>query len=296
SCVYCQLGRTKAMASEPAEYYDPADIRDQVVEKVDSASKAGERIDYLTFVADGEPTLDIHLGREIGMIRSAGIRVAVITNSSLIWRESVQENLLGADWVSVKIDSVQETPWRRINRPHRSLDLRKILDGIQRFRGRFQGTLVTETMLVRDLNDSDDQISAVSEFIGRLPVDTSYLSVPIRPPAERGVEQPSEETLVRAHQIMSSRIGRVEFLIGYEGNAFALTGDAEKDILSITAVHPMREDAVAEFLKKAKSGRSVVDRLVDRDLLVRKEFQGHIFYARRLYAPRDNEKRAARME
>ncbi len=38
----------------------------------------------------------------------------------------------------------------------------------------------------------------------------------------------------------------------YEGNAFAATGDAAADLLSITAVHRLREDAVAALL--ARSG------------------------------------------
>lgn len=40
----------------------------------------------------------------------------------------------------------------------------------------------------------------------------------------------------------------MEYLIGYEGNDFAFTGNIEQDLLSVTAVHPMREDAVNEML------------------------------------------------
>lgn len=53
---------------------------------------------------------------------------------------------------------------------------------------------------------------------------------------------------------------QVEYLIGYEGDAF--TGDIEKDILSITAVHPMREEAVRTMLSQAGSSWEVVDRLM----------------------------------
>ena len=66
----------------------------------------GESIDYLTFVSDGEPTLDINLGHAIQLLKPLGIKIAGITNASLIWREDVREELLKADWVSLKMDSV----------------------------------------------------------------------------------------------------------------------------------------------------------------------------------------------
>jgi wyosine [tRNA(Phe)-imidazoG37] synthetase (radical SAM superfamily) len=58
------------------------------------------------------------------------------------------------DWVSLKIDSAIESIWHKTDRPHRSLQLNAILDGMLEFRKIYQGELVTETMLVKDTNDS----------------------------------------------------------------------------------------------------------------------------------------------
>lgn len=283
SCVYCQLGRTKKMQAERCQFYEPEDIQKSVTDKIESADKAKERIDYLTFVPDGEPTLDINLGKEIELIRETGKKIAVITNASLIWDDKVKDDLKKADWVSVKVDAVEKDIWRKINRPHRALELESILNGIVEFSKEYHGTLVTETMLVRDVNDSKEHIKKVAHFMKTLSPNTSYLSIPIRPPAEKWVQAPSEEALIRAYHIMNSETHNVEYLIGYEGNAFAFTGDVEKDLLNITAVHPMREEAIDEFLKKAGSDWSVVEQMIERELLVRKSFQDYTFYARKLY-------------
>jgi wyosine [tRNA(Phe)-imidazoG37] synthetase (radical SAM superfamily) len=56
------------------------------------------------------------------------------------------------------------------------------------------------------------------------------------------VRAPGEEAINRAYQIFSEKAHRVEYLIGYEGNALAFAGDVEEDLLSITVVHPMREE------------------------------------------------------
>jgi wyosine [tRNA(Phe)-imidazoG37] synthetase (radical SAM superfamily) len=74
----------------------------------------------------------------------------------------------------------------------------------------------------------------------------------------------------------------VEYLIGYEGNAFALTGNVEQDLLSITSVHPMREEAVSEFLARAQAGWPIVHDLVARDQLVETSYEGNRYYMRRL--------------
>ena len=94
SCVYCQLGRTKKMQVDRTAYYEPQKILKAVRDKVHNVKQRGESIDYLTFVSDGEPTLDINLGHEIELVRQLGIKIAVITNASLIWREDVREELL----------------------------------------------------------------------------------------------------------------------------------------------------------------------------------------------------------
>jgi len=76
-----------------------------VQDKVEKAREAGEAIDYLTSVPDGESTLDINPGREIELLKALDLPVAVITNASLIWRQDVREGLMSADWVSLKVDS-----------------------------------------------------------------------------------------------------------------------------------------------------------------------------------------------
>lgn len=282
SCVYCQLGRTIKMQVDRQPFYEPEQILKAVRAKVNSAQAAGETIDYLTFVPDGEPTLDLYLGRTIELLRPLGIPIAVITSAALIWREDVRAELRQADWVSLKVDAVQEDMWRKINRPYGTLQLSAILDGALKFATDFAGKLVTETMLIAGRNDSVPLIEESAAFVAWLQPAVAYLAVPTRPPAEGWGQPPGEKIINRAYQIFSDRIGQVEYLIGYEGNTFAFTGNVEEDLLSITAVHPMREEAVSQLLTRAGAGWAVVHHLVDQDQLVETKYQGSKFYLRRL--------------
>jgi len=269
------------MKVQPQVFYSPYQILKEVQNKVKKSKEKGESIDYLTFVPDGEPTLDVNLGQEIKLIKSLGIKIAVITNASLMEQEQVRENLKEADLVSLKIDSTEEEIWRRINRPHRNLHLDSLLAGIIEFARTFRGKIITETMLIKDVNDNSQHIDRVADFLAQLKPIRSYLSLPIRPPAERWVQVPPEEMVNQIYYLFKDKIDQVEYLIGYEGNAFAFTGEVEEDILSITSVHPMREEALRDFLKRAKSDWSAINRLIAQGKLVESEYEGHKFYIRK---------------
>lgn len=280
SCVYCQIGRTNHMQIDRDYFYDPSDIISEVEEKLKLSRMQNEKIDYLAFVPDGEPTLDSGLGEEIDHLSHSGSRIAVITNSSLLWMPEVREDLSRADLVSVKIDTVIPEVWHKIDRPHKSLDLMKTMEGIRLFASSFEGELITETMLVKGVNDNEIGIEAVAQFICTLQPSLSYISVPTRPPAESWVKPPEEETLNLAYMKFSEILGRVEFLISYEGTDFTLTGKVEDDLLAITSVHPMREDAVIKLLRKDGADMSLVEKLIEIGLLVKTEFRGNYFYLR----------------
>ncbi|HNX39056.1 MAG TPA: radical SAM protein [Methanothrix sp.] len=281
ACAYCQVGRTLQMAVERRPYYSPQEIFEEVREKVESLQTQGLAVDYLTFVPDGEPTLDANLGQEIDMLKSLGTRIAVISNASLLWDEGVRRDLAGADWVSVKVDSLDEKVWRRMDRPHRALRHGTILQGIRDFSKEFEGKLASESMLLSGINDDESSLSATARFLEEIDPDVAYISVPIRPPLERWAQMPSAASMNQACQIFSSRLRRVELLAGYEGDCFDSTGDPEKGLLAIAAVHPMREEAALKFLSQAQSGQDVLQRLVDQGELIKTEYQGYIFYLRR---------------
>jgi wyosine [tRNA(Phe)-imidazoG37] synthetase (radical SAM superfamily) len=206
----------------------------------------------------------------------------VISNGSLCWRQEVRAALGRADWVSLKLDTVDEVTWRRINRPEDSLELGTVLDGMLRFAREFGGELVSETMLIRDPNDGDGALVATAAFLAALRPRVAFLAVPTRPPAEPWVRPPDEEGVNRGYQRFAQRLPRVELLSGFEGTGFGTSGDAAEDLLAVAAVHPMREDAALALLARAGAERDLLDRLVREGARRPVAFQGHTFYVRRL--------------
>ena len=284
SCVYCQLGRTNNLQIKPVIFYKPKELARSVKHKVKTALEMAEPIDYLTFVPNGEPTLDTNLGEAVDRLTSLRIKIAVITNSSLLWNKEIRDALCKADWVSVKIDAISKNIWQKINRPHGLLRHKEILAGVTAFSDSFSGDLVSETMLVKNINDSNSELKKIAGFISNLNIHKSFISIPTRPPAEKWVQPPTEYHINRAYQIFEESDIEVEYLIDYEGNAFAYTETVEKDLLSITSVHPMREEAVREFLRKADSNWNIVQKLIAEKKLVEIKYNKNKFYIRKIPA------------
>jgi len=282
SCVYCQIGKTITLQYERQVFYEPDDLSREVKEKVNELKKSNTKIDYLSFVPDGEPTLDSNLGNIIERIRPLHIKIAVITNGSLINHKDVRKDLQKADLVSLKLDAGTRKTWLRTDRPHKSLDQKAMLDGMLEFKAIFKGEIITETMLLKGMNDSAEEIRKIADFLQLLKPTKSYISIPTRPPAVKGILPASDEALNMAYQIFTQNVDNVEYIIGYEGNEFGFSGNVEEDLLDITSVHPMREEAVREYLKKAGADWHVITDLIQRGSLVELEYQGKNFYMRKL--------------
>ncbi len=160
-------------------FYAPGESVQEVEIRLEEVMRRGEYIDYLSFVPEGEPTLDLNLGKEIERLKIFGLPVAVITNSSLL-----------------------------------------------------------------------DQLE-------------------------------TREVLIRSHDILSRNTRNVEYLIGYEGGEFSAAGSPRQNLLGITAVHPMREDAVRELVRRAGAPWSLVEELVSDGSLCVTNYGARRYYVRR---------------
>ncbi len=275
SCVYCQLGPTKNLTLTRRNFYDPEKVIEEVRKKYLETSP-----DFVTFVPDGEPTLDLNLGKEISGIKELGAKVAVLTNSSLLYLEEVREDLLEADLVSIKLDSVSENRWRRINRPHPSLDLSKVLEGIEEFSKSFKGDLISETMILRSEVDPED-LREVAKFLSKVKISKAYLTAPVRPPAEPWVKMPREEEALASYRIFSEVLGEaVELLIHPEPPEAYSGGEFESEVLAISSVHPIREDMMREILRRTSASEEDLRRLIEEGKIVEIEYEGRKYYFR----------------
>jgi wyosine [tRNA(Phe)-imidazoG37] synthetase (radical SAM superfamily) len=138
-------------------------------------------------------------------------------------------------------------------------------------------------MLVKGI-DYSLEFEKIAELLVEINPKKAYIAIPTRPPAEEWVKPATEKAINEAYQIFTEKLGayKVEYLIGYEGNAFAYTGNVEEDLLSITSVHPMREEAVKKVISKADSDWSVVENLLEKNKIIELEYESKKYFMRKI--------------
>ncbi|MAT44001.1 MAG: radical SAM protein [Anaerolineaceae bacterium] len=277
-CIYCQVGPTKPLTIKRQIFYDTQTIQTEIEQKLLEVKQQGKTVDAITFVPDGEPCLDQKLGEHLQALKPLGIKLAVITNATFLMFPEVREALFSADWVSVKVDSVNERIWHKINRPYGRLNMEHVLDGITAFSKEFLGDLVTETMLVQEINDDGQMLKQTAKFISSLKVKCAYISVPNRPPMEAWVHPPDAKRLTAAYHVFRKKIDSVEILGLVEPKPFVGSSGIREVLLSTAAVHPLDQQTVQSMLDEAGVGWDVVDRLLSDGDLKKAVYMNNVFF------------------
>lgn len=197
NCVYCQLGRTRPFVTCRGQY-SPRDVVLREVEEALNRS-GGTDIDWITFVGSGEPLLHREMGGLLtGVKQLTRIPVAVLTNGALLRLPEVRAEMLTADAVLPSVDAGSPELYRRINRPHPSLDFEGFIEGLVLFRAEFSGRLWVEVMLIGGLNDDPGALADLARVLDRIRPDAVHVNTPVRPPAEVWVQPPSPERVAEA--------------------------------------------------------------------------------------------------
>lgn len=171
-CIYCQLGRTGKFVDERKIYVKLDDLMREL------ETLPPVKIDYLTFSGRGEPTLAKNLGEMIRAVKgSRKERIAVITNSSLLYRDDTASDLMAADFILAKLDACSEESLRIMNSPARGLSFNRILKGIRRFRSEYRGRMALQIMFTDENKNYAEGISRLAHEIGP---DEVQINTPLR--------------------------------------------------------------------------------------------------------------------
>ncbi|MFP3869832.1 MAG: radical SAM protein [Syntrophobacteria bacterium] len=180
NCIYCESGTTTHLTVERFSPYTVAEIIDELDYHLAHSSSAPE---IITLSGAGEPTLHAGIGELIYRIKGlTSLPVAVITNGSLLCLPEVRQEIAQADLVLPSLDAATDEVFRRINRPHCSLDLVEIIAGLLKFRRHFSGQIWLEILLVQGVNDVAPELEALRNVVEKLQPERLQLNTVDRPP------------------------------------------------------------------------------------------------------------------
>ncbi|EIM8523385.1 radical SAM protein [Campylobacter jejuni] len=199
-CVYCELDPKKAQ-----EKQDEIISIDKIISEVKAMLEKNVEFDFLTLTANGEPSLYPYLNELILSLRSIAKdkKLLILSNGTAVLDEDKFNALLKLDVVKFSLDSAVAKTFYRIDRALKNIDLEKMIEKMADFRARFNGDLIMEILVVKDLNDNEEEFEALNQALKKIMPLRVDLSTIDRPPAY-AVKKVSEEKLLELSKLIDS--------------------------------------------------------------------------------------------
>ncbi|HAA1596405.1 TPA_asm: radical SAM protein [Campylobacter jejuni] len=199
-CVYCELDSKKTQ-----EKQDEIISIDKIISEVKAMLEKNVEFDFLTLTANGEPSLYPHLNELILSLRSIAKdkKLLILSNGTAVLDEDKFNALLKLDVVKFSLDSAVAKTFYRIDRALKNIDLEKMIEKMADFRARFNGDLIMEILVVKDLNDNEEEFEALNQALKKIMPLRVDLSTIDRPPAY-AVKKVSEEKLLELSKLIDS--------------------------------------------------------------------------------------------
>lgn len=271
-CLYCEVGRTTHLTRRP-QLYRVAEI---IRELDDYLANPPSALDFVTMAGSGEPTLNLGLGKIIAAVkRLTHTPVAVLTNGSLFYLPEVRAEAAGADVILPSLDAGREETFRRINRPHPGLTLDLVVSGLKALRREYAGQVWLEIVVLKDLNDREEELTALKALLRELAPDKVQLNTAVRPVADSAAQPLTPEKMDAVARFLGEGAEVVAASRQCSPERLALN---DRDLLDMLARRPMTAGDLAQALGvslaqvRERLGRLLKSGLVSRDLHREEDF------------------------
>jgi wyosine [tRNA(Phe)-imidazoG37] synthetase (radical SAM superfamily) len=273
-CLYCQVGRTTLKTVESKIFVPTQEVLDALRLKLDKV-----RPDFVTFSGSGEPTLHTQIDQAIAFVKERGdVRTAVLTNGSLFWRPEVRERVLEADTVMPTLSTVFEKTFRIIHRPHPDLHLPDILEGLRQLRLEYRGELWVEVVLLAGINDTEEEIQALSAEMERIAPDKIQLNTVVRPPSDSRALPLDRKRMEDIKNYFGPRAEIVAHAEGYRKES--VHGPLSVAILEMARRRPVTAADISKALNRSlEDVETTVKGLVIKGHLRSREHMGDTYYS-----------------
>ncbi|MFA4989361.1 MAG: radical SAM protein [Candidatus Omnitrophota bacterium] len=205
-CIYCQLGKTTNLTPERKEYIRVSAIVDELKTWLSSNKETAQGLEYITFSGSGEPTLNTGCGELIMEVKKlTNLKIAVLTNASLLTDGGLRRQLWGADLIVPSLDAVTQDLFARIDRPYTGIKIEEIIAGLKAFRREFRGKIWLEVMLLKGINDDIRHIRKLKDVIDAINPDRIQLNSPARTTSEAGIQAVAKGKLKKIKEILGEK-------------------------------------------------------------------------------------------
>jgi wyosine [tRNA(Phe)-imidazoG37] synthetase (radical SAM superfamily) len=265
-CLYCEVGRTTDLTQTRRPYRVAEIIR----ELADYLVNPPRPLDYITMAGSGEPTLNLGLREIINAVKNlTKTPVALLTNGSLFYLPEVRDEVAGVDVILPSLDAGREETFQRLNRPHPGLSLDLVVSGLKALRREFAGQIWLEILLLKGLNDQQEELTALKGLLREISPDKVQLNTAVRPVADKSARALTQEEMEAAADFLGAGAEVVATAHRMSPERLAVK---DRDLIEMLARRPMTAGDLAQALGfplaqvRERLGRLAKSGLVRRDV------------------------------
>jgi len=239
-CIFCQLGHTTRHTLERDNYVDVAETLSEIKHWLENDGKA----DQITLAGSGEPTLHAGFGEILSYIKArTKIRVAVLTNGSMLYLPEVRKAAAMADIVKISLSAWDQQSLETINRPAPGYRFEQLIDGEKQFRDEFKGQLWIEVFMLDGINATPAEVAKIAALVRQIKPDRVQLNTCVRPPAEESARAVPENKLRKLAAIFEPA---AEIIAEYRAAKSGEVKVNEQAILEMLQRRPCTASQIAE--------------------------------------------------
>lgn len=177
NCIYCECGLTLNRCEEEAKLPSRAEVREKLEATIIKMASSRQLPDVITFAGNGEPTLHPEFSQiiddtvELRNRLAPDLRIAVLSNATMLHKKSVFDALMKIEYNIQKLDSAFPETIKLINGPDINFNLQNIIEQITLFNGK----VIIQTMFLRGScnrqnidNTTEAEISAWLELLVKI--------------------------------------------------------------------------------------------------------------------------------
>jgi len=277
NCIYCEVGRTTNLTIKRNEYIPLTDILTELENYLDKKPV----LDYITFSGAGEPLLHNGIGKVITFIKEnyPDYKLALLTNSTLLYDENVRIEVSGIDLLLPSLDAVSDIVFKKLNRPNSKLDNKKIIDGLVKFRNNFSGKIWLEVFIVPGLNDTSTELDLLKNTIMKINPDSVQLNTLDRPGTESWLAPASKQKLEEIADFFKPLPVEIIAKFKSRNKVTSYHKNIEQQIIETIKRRPCTDKDLSEILGiHVNEINKYLSELIDEDLVDSQHQERGIFF------------------
>ncbi|MCF8219440.1 MAG: radical SAM protein [Bacteroidales bacterium] len=245
-CVYCEVGKTTKLTTDRKEYI----LYDKVTAELADYFQNNPEPDYITFSGYGEPTLNVRIGEILQYLKTTKphIPIAILTNGTLFYDPTLQEEIKTADVVLPSLDAATEEVFRKLNRPAEGLSLTNYINGLIEFSQKYKGKIWLEVFILPGYNDHEEELTKLKEIIQKIHPESVQLNTLDRPGTEPGLRGATPEELQKIIDFWDMKNVKIISAAAARKNKTSYRKDTESAILETIARRPCTLQDLTQIL------------------------------------------------